>query len=75
MKNSKLSALLIKLEEISTNNAQIPNGLSAVSLNDDLSRNLKGGKTSNGTCSGSNMSCSNGSCGGSANSTCSNYSC
>jgi|GEM_PF-2239129 len=78
MKNSKLSALLIKLEEISTDVSQMQNGLSAVSLNDVLARNLKGGRlaTTNGTCGGgSNVSCNNGHCAGSGNGTCSNYAC
>nr|MBB6139310.1 hypothetical protein [Mucilaginibacter sp. X5P1] len=77
MNNSKLSSLLSKLEELSSEASELKNEFSVESLNDELSRNLKGGKLStNGSCAGgSNQSCSNGTCSGSTNSTCHNVSC
>jgi hypothetical protein len=75
MKNSKLSSLLNKLEELS--NAASNDQFSVMSLTNDLSRTLIGGKYSslNGTCTGSNASCGNGTCTGTVNTSCSNHSC
>jgi hypothetical protein len=77
MNNSKLTSLLSKLEALSNEASEIQSEYSVESLNDELSRNLKGGvRTSNGTCTGgSNSSCANTSCSGSSNGSCSNYSC
>jgi hypothetical protein len=74
---NKLSSLLSKLEELSAEASELQNEYSVESLNDELSRNLKGGRvTSNGSCGNSNnSSCSNGNCSGSSNTSCHNTSC
>jgi len=77
MKNSKLSNLLSKIQELSTEASDF-NDFSIETINDELSRNLKGGvyENSNGSCDNSNnTSCSNGSCAGSTNKGCANGSC
>nr|MBB6139315.1 hypothetical protein [Mucilaginibacter sp. X5P1] len=78
MKNSKLLSLLSKLEELSIASFVTHNDFFMESLNDELSRNLKGGvrKATNNTCiSGTNISCTNSFCQGSSNVSCQNLAC
>lgn len=72
MKKKSLGELLKKLEE-----SQIQNSTNITDLTDLLSKKmLKGGyNTSNGSCGGSNDSCSNQTCPGSTNNYCWNTSC
>lgn len=79
MKNSKLSTLLGKLQDLTSDVSNLGNDYNIETLNDDLSRNLKGGvayANSNGSCGGStNTSCSNANCSGSHNTSCANGTC
>jgi hypothetical protein len=77
MKDSKLSMLLGKIEDLSQEATGMQNEYSVETINEDVSRNLKGGgyDNSNGSCTGINSSCANGSCVGSTNTGCSNATC
>ncbi|WP_183575585.1 hypothetical protein HDF18_16910 [Mucilaginibacter sp. X5P1] len=76
MEKSKLITLLSRLEELSVEGLTTKNDFFIESLNDELSRNLKGGMNKpavNNNCSGStNVSCINNNCHGTYNVVCQN---
>jgi hypothetical protein len=74
MKKKNLNVLLNKLSKHSKFEKD---KLGIISLQDELSESITGGRyaTNNGSCQGTNASCGNITCFGSHNGSCTNYTC